>query len=1163
MTFADGRVATYYDTGTLVLSGSGDWGIKSLAQTVSFSDGLGGYYDVTMTQIIADNSVTVIPAYGFRGWDVPYTVSFSNSVQAIGACAFENSALYGSISLPSALNSIGDNAFCGTQITDITIPSGVETIRKFTFSDCTQLSSVTLPERVTSVDDYAFNGCTQLSSVTLPDGVTSIGDAAFRYCERLSSITLPDGLTSIGSGAFEDCTDLTFIAIPETVTSFGTNIFQGSGLQSAELPSGMISIPTKMFVDCTSLSSVTIPDSVLYINIYAFSNTNLEQITLPDGLEHINGSAFEGCPMRSIVIPKSVTRIVSNAVGYPNPETFTIYGYRGTIAETYAAENGITFVPLDEADLYAELTSLPWLADSICGTPRWPGSGLPAEKVNNLWVNVCSSENAVYSDVSLEITLPTGFSFQKNELDTTRTVYIGNLYGSTSIQLPDIYPIYLSDASAGRQYYLTFQVSGKEQYESSYTTGTCQDAFFSISQATRSAQTSNAVIGDVTVPWSDALLSTQKNRNVEILSAVLSQLAYDPEQCGEFLDALGFGDIQSYGFSGVNVNACGRYIACKQVIVGDEIRNLVFTVVRGTTGVGEWLGNINVGGGDAHKSFATSASYVEKDLSHYCTSHGYQKKNTQFLVTGHSRGAATANLVAHWLNCESVIADSSLVSAYTFATPTVSGNISADTAQADGNIHNYIFFQDVIRNAPSMQYYGRYGNVYIFGFETPPEDASTWTDSFGIEHYVFGGYTESELLNCILYSINPRGESLAGMMARVYSMLKACLTTTGLPLGDLTAAPGAAHSMRNYLKAVQTGTAAASVDQVMQRTQDAYAWFLEHIFNPAKPDMETSATFVEHSFLGDADIRVYNRQDEEIASFTGSEITSSDDALTLYFMGDARVVAIPSELGGNYYFRAEGYADGTLRHAVVTYGMDGVEHLSLSENLSIGAGESIFLGSGEDYPQYADPDEMEALLESLWQYSDEIQVVLPFSDVAESAWYYTAVEFAWQNSLFAGATDTTFAPNAPMTRAMLVAVLWRMDGRPETGGTGTTFADVPDSQYYTQAVCWASENGIVAGMSETRFNPNGNVTREQIAAIIYRYARFKGYDTSGNADLSGFPDNGSVSDYARTALSWANAAGLISGEKASDGTVRLNPKGNATRAQVASILMRYLQKVAE
>lgn len=1104
--YEGGCVATYYATGRLVLSGSGSWNggqpwYRTFNQTPTFVDDAGtSYKGSPITQVLVTEGVTSIPTGGFDAessgtqWQVPYTISISSPLETIGGWAFADSALYGSISLPSTLKTIRQQAFYNTQITEITIPAGVTAIDLSTFANCTQLSSITLPE----------------------------------------------GLTNIGTSAFENCTSLTSIAIPETVTTFGSSIFRGCGLQSIVLPSNMTTIPYRMFADCTQLSNITIPDSVQYIQNEVFYNTNF----------------------RSIVIPRSVISIGEKAIGYPNPETFTIYGYRGTKAESYAAANGITFVPLDEADLRAELTADAWLADSICGTPRWPGSGLPAETVDNLWVKVSSSEGAIYSDVKLEITLPTGFSFQKNELVTTRTVYIGNLYGETSVQLPNIYPIYLSDASVGKQYRLTIQISGKEQYESAYTKGTSTPAFFKISNATHSAQASDAVMGNVTVPWDAALLSTEKSQNAAVLSAVLSQLAYDSEQCVQFLDALGFFGIESYGFTGVNVNACGRYIASKRVIAGDEIRNLVFTVVRGTTGAGEWLGNINVGDGDAHKSFAMAASYVEKDLSHYCASHGFQKKNTQFLVTGHSRGAATANLVAHWLNCESVIADRSLVSAYTFATPTVSGNISADTAQTDGNIHNYIFFQDVIRNAPSMQYYGRYGNVYIFGAETPPEDVSTWTDSFGIAHYVFGGYTESELLNCILYSINPRGESLTEMMARVYSMLKACLGTTGLPLGDFTAAPGAAHSMRNYLKAVQTGAAAASVDQVMQRTQDAYAYFLEHIFNPAIPDMAANATFVEHSFLGDADIHVYNRQDEEIASFTGSQIMSADDALTLYFMGDARVVAIPSELDGSYYFRAEGYTGGAIQHAIVTYGMDGAERMLLSGDLSIGAGESLLLDNGDGYAQYTDPEEVDAFLELLWQYSGKIQVVLPFSDVAESAWYYSAVEFAYENSLFAGATDITFAPNAPMTRAMLVAVLWRMDGRPVAGGVGTAFADVPDGQYYTEAVRWASENGIVAGVSETRFQPNGNITREQIAAIIYRYARFQGRDTSASADLSVFPDSSSVSDYAKTAISWANASGLISGIKESDGTVRLSPKGSATRAQVASILMRYLQNVA-
>ncbi len=177
-----------------------------------------------------------------------------------------------------------------------------------------------------------------------------------------------------------------------------------------------------------------------------------------------------------------------------------------------------------------------------------------------------------------------------------------------------------------------------------------------------------------------------------------------------------------------------------------------------------------------------------------------------------------------------------------------------------------------------------------------------------------------------------------------------------------------------------------------------------------------------------------------------------------------------------------------------------------------------------------------------------------FRDVKASDWFHEYVDFAVSNGLFGGMSDTTFEPNTAMTRAMLVTVLWRYAGQPIEGEN--IFTDVPSGQWYTSAVAWAAANGIVGGVGNNKFDPNGNITREQMAAILYRYAQKLGLDTSARADLSGFPDGGKVSAYAKDAIRWAVAEGLING---SDG--KLLPQGNATRAQVAAILMRFIENV--
>ena len=181
-----------------------------------------------------------------------------------------------------------------------------------------------------------------------------------------------------------------------------------------------------------------------------------------------------------------------------------------------------------------------------------------------------------------------------------------------------------------------------------------------------------------------------------------------------------------------------------------------------------------------------------------------------------------------------------------------------------------------------------------------------------------------------------------------------------------------------------------------------------------------------------------------------------------------------------------------------------------------------------------------------------------FIDINAKAWYHLYVDYAVTNGLFGGTSANMFEPETAMTRAMLVTVLWRYEGQPKVDQN--TFADVneKDGSWYIDAVAWAAANGVVNGVGNNRFDPNGKITREQMAALLFRYAQKKGIDTSKRGDLSNFPDANKISAYAKEAVSWAVGEGIING---SDG--KLLPQGNATRAQVATILMRYIENIVK
>lgn len=180
-----------------------------------------------------------------------------------------------------------------------------------------------------------------------------------------------------------------------------------------------------------------------------------------------------------------------------------------------------------------------------------------------------------------------------------------------------------------------------------------------------------------------------------------------------------------------------------------------------------------------------------------------------------------------------------------------------------------------------------------------------------------------------------------------------------------------------------------------------------------------------------------------------------------------------------------------------------------------------------------------------------------FNDVSANDWFASAVDYVTGKGMMNGTADNTFSPKANTTRGMVVTVLYRLENQPST--SAASFTDVASGAYYANAVAWANANGIVSGYGSGKFGPNDKVTREQLAAILYRYAQYKKYDVSVGEDTNilSYNDAQSISSYAIPAIQWACGAGVVTGKSGS----KLDPKGNATRAEVAAMLMRFCENV--
>lgn len=217
--------------------------------------------------------------------------------------------------------------------------------------------------------------------------------------------------------------------------------------------------------------------------------------------------------------------------------------------------------------------------------------------------------------------------------------------------------------------------------------------------------------------------------------------------------------------------------------------------------------------------------------------------------------------------------------------------------------------------------------------------------------------------------------------------------------------------------------------------------------------------------------------------------------------------------------------------------------------------EIALVDKGDGLYEFTMPDGAVEVKAEFTETSSTTPSNVPFTDVAQDAWYYDAVQFVYEKGLMNGTSSTSFSPNSSLSRGMVITMLYRMTGSPAAGSAD--FSDVPADQYYSGPVAWAAANGVVGGYGDGRFGPNNPVTREQMAVILQGYAKLNGKDVSKRADLSGFTDAGQISDYAVEAMRWANAEGLVNGTS----PTTLTPRGTATRAQAATLFRNFSENI--
>lgn len=323
--------------------GSGDSGGSDDPPLGSVIPGEGADLEPYLTYILTDGQAK-ITAYSNNGPQylyIPDTLG-GYPVTSIGDFAFSQKNLM-VLELPSSVTSIGKSAFSGNKLTVLDIPEGVISIGDGAFN-ANQLQSIVLPSTLTSIGPSSF-GRNKLTSLVIPERVTSIGDYAFSS-NSIQSLSLPSTLTSIGSSAFSN-NQLTSLVIPEGITSIKDYAFSSNPIQSLSLPSNLKSIGSSAF-SRSQLTSLVIPDGVESIGDFAFTTNKLQIIFFPSSVTTIGYSAFSSNKLNAVVIPASVTTIDTSAFAYNQSKStdLTIYGVSGSAAETYADNNGHTFLEM-------------------------------------------------------------------------------------------------------------------------------------------------------------------------------------------------------------------------------------------------------------------------------------------------------------------------------------------------------------------------------------------------------------------------------------------------------------------------------------------------------------------------------------------------------------------------------------------------------------------------------------------------------------------------------------------------------------------------------------------------------------------------------------------------------------------------------------------------
>lgn len=1155
------------------------------------------------------NSVTKISSSAFSGCTQLTNVTIPENVTTIGDAAFEGCTGLTTVALPASLTSLGDGVFqdC-TGLTSLSVDSGntaysAENGVLYDGSKTTlmlypakkQDTTFAIPDSVTTIKDNAFSENSYLQTVSA-NALTSVGDGAFKSCTSLTSFTA-QSLGEIGAQAFSGCSQLaTFTLTDEdSLTTIGEEAFSGCGRLTAAPLAGATSIEDSAFQNCTALTSLSFckTDNVS-IGGSAFSGcTGLTALTIPASVTSIGAKAFDSCNNVGEIIfeGKTPPTCGDNMISVGNVNEFQIIVPEDS-ESSYQTNLGNTL-----KDYVSSARKYPLFVNGQQFTSKELsiacGSGTASFDVTTSTLTLTNATienmggnygyggaiNSGLENLTIKLvgknTIHAERSDKRDSINSGANCDVKIVSGETGGDMPTL-TCDVIDMGRGAWPYTGSENAGNLTVDGVKLT--VNDYVFVHHDITfqNGAQVNvtggltanhNATItmkGDATnvtvasISMGNGTGFDPNNNKLELTSGTLTisggsncAISFNPASTGSIAINGGTFETKNENGKATNLNTdkitvdnslemTGSWESGPVRITAKPDGKVAVTVTADPVGAG----TLNGGGRYEPKSNAT----VTATANQGCYFIGWYQGET----LKHKDASYTFIVEENGIHLTAKFGSDYLTLAEQAKTRFANAltNDSLDWATLQDAVDAYRAAESFVKNPPDAitDATDRYDilTAYYSGVQALDLSGQGIGSDDLAKLALFTGVTELNLSgNKGITGLS----GLGGLTALETLDISGTGVTTAdvLVSGDALAFPGLKTLTAQNLSLTSLSALAELVNEEDFDPNAVTKWDFTGSTLTDTEDNKADVAAIQEKLGKEKFLPPTIQTTPDEPEIPDTPVNPGDGGVTTY------AVTVEDAENGKVT-RSPARAGRGTTVTITTAPDDGYELDKLTVTDARGS-ELELTDKGNGKYTFRMPASM-VTVEAV--FTEILPEPLPFIDVDEDAWYADAVRYVYEHDLMAGYGGDLFGPNDELSRAQFCQIIYNMEDPPAVTGS-SAFTDVADGAWYANVVTWAAENGIVVGYGGGLFGPEDNITREQFAAILYRYAQAKGYGTTASFDLSAYGDVSDVSAWAISAMQWACGAGIIKGTSPNT----LEPQGNATRAQAATMLQRFCEQYSQ